>query len=275
MREHAIPAGAEGLTLGRYIRRAYPMCSMAMLKKALARRDFRQDGLRMSETDIVHAGHMLRCYISDEYLTGAPLEVIYNSGGMAGIVKPAGLSCQRDADGIGEDTVEARIRELFGEAYLVNRLDHFTGGVMPVALNEAVRAKLLEAFRLHSVKKTYVCQVVGRPPAPYARLVNYAVKSASESRVHVYDAPRSGALTMALTYELLEAGVVSRLRVQLETGRTHQIRAQLAHAGMPVLGDDRYGNRTVNRRHSAAFQRLWCEAIEFSDGIRLFREAPF
>lgn len=283
MRTHIVPPGADGMALGRYIRRAYPMCDAAMLRRALARRDFKQDGARLGERDPVRAGHALSCYIADEYLLGGALEVIYRGARVAGVIKPAGLSCQRDAQGLGEDTLEARIAELFGEAYLVNRLDHFTGGVMPVALDAAARDALVDAFERHAVDKRYVCQVVGAPEAR-ARLVNYAVKSADEALVRVYDAPRPGALTMALEYELLgrealPGGEVARLQVRLETGRTHQIRAQLSHAGLPVLGDDRYGDRAANRAHGAAHQRLWCERVAFEDGefagLALEAAAPF
>lgn len=283
MRTHQVPAGADGMALGRYIRRAYPMCDAAMLRRALARRDFKLDGVRLGERDAVRAGGELSCYIADEYLLGGPLEVVYRGARVAGVVKPAGLSCQRDAQGLGEDTLEARISELFGEAYLVNRLDHFTGGVMPVALDAAARDAMLAEFRRHAVDKRYVCQVVGEP-ALRARLVNYAVKSADEAIVRVYDAPRPGALTMALEYELigrevLAGGEVARLRVKLETGRTHQIRAQLSHAGLPVLGDDRYGDRAANRAHGATHQRLWCERVAFEGcefaGLVLEAPAPF
>lgn len=283
MRTHIAPPGADGMELGRYLRRAYPMCDAEMLRRALRRRDVKQDGARLGERDAVRAGSEIRVYIADEYLMGAPLKVVYSDGRAAGVVKPAGLSCQRDAQGMGEDTLEARIAELFGEAYLVNRLDHYTGGIMPIALDAGARDAMRDAFERHAVDKRYVCQVLGRPKAR-ARLVNYAVKSAEEARVRVYDAPRPGALTMALEYELLgrealPGGEVARLRVRLETGRTHQIRAQLSHAGLPVLGDDRYGDRAANRAHGAAHQRLWCERVAFEygefKGLELEAAAPF
>jgi len=266
MRAHIIPSAADGMPLGRYIRRAYPMCDEAMLRRALAHRDFKLDGARMGENTPVRGGSELRCFMADQYLLGAPLTVLHRDEHMAVVVKPAGLTCQRDAQGIGEDTLESRVQELFGAAWLVNRLDHFTGGVMPIALDEPTRDELLAAFHDHTVLKTYVCQTVGAPQAAHARLVHYAVKDANDSMVRVYDAPRPGALTMALSYDVMERGPVSRLRVRLETGRTHQIRAQLSHIGCPVLGDDKYGDRSANRAHGAAYQRLWCESIAFTDG---------
>ena len=83
--------------------------------------------------------------------------------------------------------------------------------------------------------------------------------------MRVYDSPRPGALTMILTYDVIEPGDVSRLSIGLETGRTHQIRAQLSHIGHPVLGDDKYGDRAFNKRHGAAYQRLWCAKSKVYD----------
>lgn len=266
MRAHIIPRAADGMPLGRYIRRAYPMCDAAMLRRALSQRDFRLDGARIGENTPLRGGGELRCFMADRYLLGGELSVLYRDAHMAVVVKPAGLTCQRDAQGMGEDTLESRVQELFGTAWLVNRLDHFTGGVMPIALDEPTRDRLLAAFREHTVAKTYVCQTVGAPAAAHARLVHYAVKDADGSMVRVYDSPRPGALTMALSYDVTERGPVSRLRVQLETGRTHQIRAQLSHIGCPVLGDDKYGDRRANREHAATHQRLWCESIAFGEG---------
>ena len=279
MRAHIVPIGADGMPLEKYLRRAYPMCSGSMLRRALKQRDFRLSGVRMGANDAVRAGKELMCFMSDEYLLGEKLETVYRDNRLAIVIKPAGLTCQRDALGLGEDTLESRVREMFGTAYLVNRLDHYTGGVMPIALDEKSRDELMDAFSNHNVEKTYVCQVVGTPERQSARLVNYALKSPEESLTRVYDSPRDGALTMILSYEVLDKGSISRLRVHLETGRTHQIRAQLGHMGTPVLGDDRYGDRNANRRYGAAHQRLWCEHIKFTCGTYAGREfhapAPF
>lgn len=266
MRAHIIPPAAEGMPLDKYIRRAYPMCDAAMLRKALRQRDFKQDGVRMSASDPVHAGAELKCFLADGYLLGGELTVLFKDDRLAIVVKPAGLTCQRDGLGLGEDTLESRVHEMFGSAYLVNRLDHFTGGVMPIALTASMRDELISAFAEHKVEKTYICQVKGVPEKPRARLTNYAIKSPGESLVRVYDSPRPGALTMILTYDVIEPGDVSRLSIGLETGRTHQIRAQLSHIGHPVLGDDKYGDRAFNKRHGAAYQRLWCENLRFTTG---------
>ena len=264
MRAHIIPPAAEGMPLDKYIRRAYPMCDAAMLRKALRQRDFKQDGVRMSASDPVHAGAELKCFLADGYLLGGELTVLFKDDRLAIVVKPAGLTCQRDGLGLGEDTLESRVHEMFGSAYLVNRLDHFTGGVMPIALTESMRDELISAFAEHKVEKTYICQVKGVPEKPHARLTNYAIKSPGESLVRVYDSPRPGALTMILTYDVIEPGDVSRLSIGLETGRTHQIRAQFAHAGHPLLGDGQYGDPAEGQRFGREYQALYAYRLVFN-----------
>ena len=111
MRAHDIPMAADGMPLERYMRRAYPLCDAAMLRRALAHRDFKQDGTRLNGSARVRGGAHIECFMADEYLLGAPLEVLCREERLAAVIKPAGLTCQRDAQGVGEDTLESRVRD--------------------------------------------------------------------------------------------------------------------------------------------------------------------
>ena len=91
----------------------------------------------------------------------------------------------------------------------------------------------------------------------------YLRKDAEISRVAVTDYPARGALEIVTAYHVLEAGEESRLEVELVTGRTHQIRAHLAHIGHPILGDDKYGDRQLNRRLGLRRQQLWATRLMF------------
>lgn len=94
----------------------------------------------------------------------------------------------------------------------------------------------------------------------------YLRKDAQLSRVAVTDYPARGALEIITGYRVLEPGEYARLEVELMTGRTHQIRAHLAHIGHPILGDDKYGDRALNRRLGLRRQQLWATRLVFHAG---------
>ena len=88
-------------------------------------------------------------------------------------------------------------------------------------------------------------------------------KDAQISRVVVTDYPARGSQEIVTAYRVVESGECARLEVELITGRTHQIRAHLAHIGHPILGDDKYGDRMLNRQLGLRRQQLWATKLVF------------
>ena len=104
---------------------------------------------------------------------------------------------------------------------------------------------------------------------PQAVCKAWLIKDARKARVRITDHPEPDAKPIVTGYETLESGSVSRLRVHLMTGRTHQIRAHLAALGHPILGDDLYGDRDFNRREKARSLKLCAVSLKFDTKGRL------
>ena len=148
-----------------------------------------------------------------------------------------------------------------------------TGGLLIFTKDEASYEAALEAFEKRTMEKYYTCRVKGCPAKQKAVMHAYLRKDAQLSRVAVTDYPARGALEIVTGYRVLEAGEYARLEVELMTGRTHQIRAHLAHIGHPILGDDKYGDRALNRKLGLKKQQLWSTRLVFhASGVLAYLE---
>ena len=263
------------MSLARYLSRAFPICPGHILRNAMKRRDVRVNGERAGEDAVVTGGDQLAVFIDDRYLT-APAKVLYEDGQILALEKPQGLPVDADADGIGEDTLLTRARALYPAAMLCHRLDAGTGGVVLLALTDDAYASLTDAFKSRRIEKTYRCLVVGCPEKSEGELVHYLRKDADAALVQAARANQPGAMRAALKYRVVERrGEITYVEIDLGTGRTHQIRAQMALIGCPVVGDDKYGNRTANKRLRATFPALWCVRLRLPDGKTFDSEARF
>ena len=144
----------------------------------------------------------------------------------------------------------------------VHRLDANTMGLVVLAGTEAAEADLLDAFARHETGKVYEAILVGAPKAPAGTLVHYGLKDEARAYMRLVDKDTPGALKMELSYRIVETrGGLSKAEIRLLTGRTHQIRVQMAALGCPVLGDDKYGDREANRRYRQKRQLLLAKRL--------------
>ena len=144
----------------------------------------------------------------------------------------------------------------------VHRLDANTMGLVVLAGTEAAEADLLDAFARHETGKVYEAILVGAPKAPTGTLVHYGLKDETRANMRLVDKDTPGALKMELSYRIVETREgLSKAEIRLLTGRTHQIRVQMAALGCPVLGDDKYGDREANRRYRQKRQLLLAKRL--------------
>ena len=173
--------------------------------------------------------------------------------------KNAGVETEGDL--LGE------LESLFESVYPVHRLDANTEGIVLFARTEESAAKYEQLFYTHELRKIYHAVVRGVPKSE-DRLIHWVSKDADESFVRLCREGDAGALRCELRYRLLKSdGEVSLVEIELFTGRTHQIRVQMAAIGHPVLGDDKYGDREFNKLHKKKTQQLLAKRLEIDGHV--------
>jgi 23S rRNA pseudouridine1911/1915/1917 synthase len=207
-----------------------------------------------------------------ERVVRCSLPLLHEDRWLVIVDKPAGLLTTRTAPGAShEDTVAARIGEYArkrnpGRPYvgLAHRLDRDTSGALVVALDPAVRQSLRTLFRAHHVERRYLALVAGDPRQDQGT-IDLPIADAYEGgrrRLAREGEPARPALTRFRVRERFRGAAL--LQVELETGRQHQIRLHLSHAGLPVLGDPVYGGKPGPRPPVAApRQMLHAELLGF------------
>ncbi len=152
------------------------------------------------------------------------------------------------------------------EPYLgiVHRLDQPVEGLLVFAKTKAAAANLTKQLEAGSLNKQYYATVCGKPEAEAGELVDYLLKEGNLAKV--VSQGTSGAKKAVLQYKVLESRDISRLDIHIDTGRFHQIRAQLAHAGWPILGDSKYGtpkSQEISRQQGVRNVALLAYKLEF------------
>jgi 23S rRNA pseudouridine955/2504/2580 synthase len=151
-----------------------------------------------------------------------------------------------------------------GQYFAVHRLDRNTSGLIVFAKNDETESALLAAFRDKDVTKTYLCFAKNAFKKEKDYLTSYLKKDERAAKVVVCDTPKDGYVKIVTEYKVLKKlGDYALCEVTLHTGKTHQIRAHLAHIGCPVLGDEKYGDEALNKKYGAKRQILVAKYLKF------------
>ncbi len=193
------------------------------------------------------------------------IKIIYEDKDILLVEKPPKVPCQSDKTS-DEDIMSILNRPYLG---LVHRLDRPVGGVMVYAKDEKANSFLSKEISARRLYKEYLTVVCGKPENSTGELRDYLKKLRTINMSKVVDKGTNGAKEAILEYEVLESkdtdeyGTLSLLKVILKTGRHHQIRVQLSHAGFPIWGDNKY-NKTFVKKKEWTQISLWSYKIGFN-----------
>lgn len=187
------------------------------------------------------------------------VEVLYEDNHLIAVYKPSGVLVQ--GDHTGDDSLFEQVKRYIKEKYqksgnvflgLVHRLDRPVSGIVLFAKTSKGASRISEQFRLGTVSKIYHAIVEGKPAQQKATLVHYLEKVGEKSHISkVSDKPGRNTVKADLTYEVVASnGTSSLLKIDLGTGKFHQIRSQLSHIGHPIVGDVKYGAKGSLRDQS-------------------------
>lgn len=243
----------------------YPKLSINTVFKALRKKDIKVNDVRINKDIVVHTNDNILLYISDELLEPSfNLKIVFEDDNILVIDKPNNIEVT------GEHSLTTEVHKIFSSCTFkpmpCHRLDRNTTGLVLFAKNEASLNILLEKFKKHEIEKHYLALVYGIPSVTSARLIAYLFKDSKKSLVYISDSPKQGYSKIITSYNVIKSfnNNTSLLDVQIETGKTHQIRAHLAHIGFPIIGDGKYGNFEINKKFGCKSQKLHSYILKFN-----------
>ena len=199
------------------------------------------------------------------------LKVLYEDNHIIVVIKPYNIPSQSDKT--NDIDILSLVKEYIKEKYqkpgnvyvgLVHRLDRPVGGIMVFAKTSKAASRLSESIRNKSFSKTYLAVVNGKFEKQNGILENYLWKDEALNMSKVVSKDKKGAKLARLTYEVLaEKNDLSLVKINLETGRHHQIRVQFSNAGHSLYGDQKYGKDSMGKQIA-----LWAYRLEFKHPVK-------
>lgn len=243
-----------------YLKKNCTDISYGTIQKLLRKKDIKIDGKRISKDCEVQEGNTIELFIPNNILN-KEIPIFYSDNNILAVNKPANIEVISESE---EDLKTKLENQLNKKLFEVHRIDRNTTGLVIFTLNKKTQKELEDRFKHHLMRKYYLAVVVGEPSKQTERLVAYHKKDSQNSTCYISDIPKPEYSKIITNYKLIKTNhILSLLEVEIETGKTHQIRAHLAHIDLPILGDQKYGNKQINKQYKLTKQKLMAYKIEF------------
>ncbi len=289
MREFTIGKNDAGQRLDRWLGKALPLLPAPLAQKYIRLKRVKVNGKGSKRDARLAEGDVLQLYINDEFfdrptpenaflsLYQPKLDILYEDEHILLADKRPGMVVHPDES----ERVNTLLTHIQAYLYqkkewspywensfapaLCNRIDRNTGGIVIAAKTAEGLRVMNQKIKDREIEKYYLCVVQGKLPRPEGKLENYLFKDEAKKQVYVRSRPEPGARTAVTLYRTLcVRDGLSLVECELVTGRTHQIRAQFAAAGHPLIGDGKYGSERENRKYGRHGQALYSYKLKFS-----------
>ena len=232
--------------------------------KALRKKDIRINDIKVNSNVFLQTGDSVKIFISDEFLfkqNHCNFNKVYEDDNILIIDKPAEIEVT------GSNSITSILKKQYAYIEPCHRLDRNTTGLLIFAKSKDALDILLQKFKNREIEKHYKAMVYGIPNIKSQTLEAYLFKDNKKALVYISDTPQKGYVKIVTSYKVLEKNIEKNyciLDIQLHTGKTHQIRAHLAHIGYPIIGDGKYGINKINKQFGYKAQQLCSSYIKFN-----------
>ena len=244
--------------------------SSSLIFKTIRKKDIKVNSIRIKENIKVYSNDAIEIFLDDKYFLNSNqnLDIVYEDENIVVVNKPKNIEVLSN----NGNNLTTQIQNMYNNLentfpYPCHRLERNTTGLVVFAKNHQSLDILNLKFKNSEIEKTYKCTVIGILKKKENTLKDYLFKDNKKSMVYISSIKKTGYREIITSYKVInedKKNNLSILEVQLHTGRTHQIRAHLAHIGHPILGDGKYGNNEINKKFSKKTQELCAYRIKFN-----------